>query len=236
MIANRAFYARSLTQTGLIRRFSPRATNEFHVIRVITVMYDGAGDTAECVNSAGYTRVRMTCVRMMQCGGVSPLAGLTHSGVRAFLSQCISAVLTRIGKINGRRRGPRIEVRDDSREGRGRERWRKMSIVEITRMASCGASDHPIRHDVSSCRINSKIAIVRELYIYIFFFLVFCNCRILFATIQLLRIYRRHKLRAPFIWSSKADNGNLSGALYACPADLTAGAGSEMISDFAQLQ
>jgi len=173
MIANRAFYARSLTQTGLIRRFSPRATNEFHVIRVITVMYDGAGDTAECVNSAGYTRVRMTCVRMMQCGGVSPLAGLTHSGVRAFLSQCISAVLTRIGKINGRRRGPRIEVRDDSREGRGRERWRKMSIVEITRMASCGASDHPIRHDVSSCRINSKIAIVRELYIYIYFFFLF---------------------------------------------------------------
>lgn len=59
----------------------------------------------------------------------------------------------------------------------------------------------------------------------------------LFATIQLLRIYRRHKLRAPFIWSSKADNSDLSGAPYACPADLTAGTGSTRLKWYlAQLQ
>lgn len=48
------------------------------------------------------------------------LAGLMHSGVRAFFSRHISAVLTRtrIGKINGCWRGPRIEVRDEPREGK----------------------------------------------------------------------------------------------------------------------
>lgn len=50
---HRAFYAHSLTQTGLIRRLLPRVlTNEFHVIRVITMMYGEAGDTAECINFA----------------------------------------------------------------------------------------------------------------------------------------------------------------------------------------
>jgi len=95
------------------------------------------------------------------------------------------------------------------------ERWRKTSIVEITRMASCGANNHLIRHNISSHHINSKIAIVRERYICIYIFFSFSETvTVLFATIQLLRIYRRHKLRAPFIWSSKTDIGDLSGALY----------------------
>lgn len=82
------------------------------------MMYGGAGDTTECINSVGYTQ---TCVRMTQCGAsLRATAGLMYSGVRAFFSRHISAVLTRtrIRKINGCWRGPRIEVRDEPREGK----------------------------------------------------------------------------------------------------------------------
>lgn len=105
-----------------------------------------------------------------------------------------------------------------------------MNIVEITRMASRRARDHLIRRNVSSRRINSKIAIAS-------FFspsLLPRNRHVLFATIQLLRSYRQHKLHAPFIWSSKADKSDLSRALYAFPAD-RAGCTFEMIYCAAKL-
>lgn len=113
---------------------------------------------------------------------LAAVAGLTHSGVRAFLSRPhFGRILTRvrgIGKINGCLvRGSRIEVRDDSRGREGeREREREMKKNEraLLKSLECGVMrgrrSSAIRHNISSPHINSKIAIVRERYIYIFFF------------------------------------------------------------------
>ena len=61
-----------------------------------------------------------------------------------------------------------------TRERKGeRDGEKRARIVEITRMASCGANNHLIRHNISSHRINSKIAIVRERYICIYIFFSF---------------------------------------------------------------
>lgn len=56
------------------------------------------------------------------------------------------------------------ESRCEMSRGRERERdgEKRAHIVEITRMASRGVSDHLIRHNISSRRINSKIAIVEN--------------------------------------------------------------------------
>lgn len=138
MIANgtpRFFYARSLTQTGLIPRLSLRATNEW-IPRYSRNYYDvrwRAGDTAECINFAGYLQTWIHKDDAVCAMHLSPLAGLTHSGVRAFLSRHILArVLTctyaRIGKINGScvarsaNRGARWLARGKERETEKNER------------------------------------------------------------------------------------------------------------------
>lgn len=133
-------------------------------------------------------------------------------------------------------RGSRIKVRVDLKDEQNKKRHENVNIVEITQMASCRVRDHLIRRNVSSRRINSKIAIVREQSLFLSSPLSLSsppslplrNCLVLFATIQLLRIYRRHKLHAPFIWPSTADKSDLSRALYAFPAD-RAGCTFEMI-------
>jgi len=70
-----------------------------------------------------------------------------------------------------------------------------------------GPLDHLIRHNVSPRRINSEIARSSNGPPFPFS----RTAAYFFTTIQLSRIYCRHKSR-PFIWSSEADKGDSSGA------------------------